>query len=288
MIYVLVYAVLSLGLGGFTFYLSGLYVDWIWFWVPVLYSLGYYLGFNVLHYTMCIILGAIFQRSKVEQYEPNRPIQYLMSGTACMFMPFLRAHVKTSGFEKLPPKDTCAMFVSNHLSNFDYISLLEVLRDRKMVAVSKKENERIIAVGGLSKKAGYISIHQNDMAEGARVIEKAAEFIKEGKSNVGICPEGTRNKSYPDPMMLPFKPGSFEMAKSAECPIVVMSFQNTNCVFKRFPLHRTNIYIDILDVIPYEKYKDMTLSEISNMTHEMILTHLEEKEARAYLHKLAL
>lgn len=284
MVFIICYIVISLGLSGLTYYMLGLYSDWIWFWVPILLAIAFYLAWNVVHYAFCIVLGAIYQRSKVERYEPCRPAMYLMSATAMMLLPLLRVRIIKTGFDKLPKKEVCAMFVSNHLSSFDYISLLAALRDRKMVAVSKKENEKVIAVGGLSKRSGYLSIIQNDIAEGTRVIETAGQLIKEGKTNVGICPEGTRNKNYPDPLLLPFKAGSFEMAKLAECPIVLLAFQNTNCVFKRFPLRGTRIYIDVLGTIEYEEYKDMSLAEISAKAHEIILNHLTEKEARAYLH----
>ena len=284
MVIVIAYILASVGLSGLTYYSLGLYADWVWFWVPILLAVAFYLGCNAFQYCLCIVLGALYQHSKVEQYEPNRPTMYLMSVTAMMLLPLLRTHISKSGFDKLPSKDTSAMFVSNHLSSFDYISLLAAMRDRKMVAVSKKENLKVIAVGGLSKRAGYLSIDQHDMASGVKVIEKAAEFLKDNKTNVGICPEGTRNKGYPDPLLLPFKPGSFEMAKLAQCPIVLMTFQNTNCVFKRFPLRMTRIYIDVIRVLEFSEYKDMSLSELSSLAHEEILNHLTEKEPRAYLH----
>ena len=285
---ILLYLALSAGLSVMTFFLSGLYSDLAFLWLPFVLVIGFYLIIFIIHSSVCSILGAVYTSSKKEYYEPNRFAMYILSSTCRMIAWFFRCRIRKSGWEKLPQGDDVAMIATNHIDSFDYICLLSRLSRRKVVAVSKKSNEQILAAGGIMKRAGYLSIVQGDLAQGKRVIDQAGAYLRDGVASVCISPEGTRNKAYPNPMLLPFHPGSFEMAKIGQKPIVLLAFQNTNCVFKRFPWRSTKIYMDVVDVLQYDDYKDLSLHEIAELCHGKILAHLEEKEPRAYLHSFGI
>ena len=284
----LLYLAFSAGLSVMTYFLSGLSADIVFIWVPFALVPAFFLAIFLLHASICSIFGAVYASSKKEYYEPHRFAMFILSSTCRMIAWFFRCRIIKTGWERLPAKGDAAMIVTNHIDSFDYICLLSRFAGRKVVAVSKKSNESIIGAGGIMKRAGYLSIIQGDLTQGKRIIDKAGEYLRDGICSVCISPEGTRNKNYPNPMLLPFHPGSFEMAKLGQKPIVLIAFQNTNCVFKRFPWRRTKVYMDVVDVLQYDDYKDLSLHEIADLCHDKMLAHLEEKEPRAYLHSFGL
>jgi len=63
-------------------------------------------------------------------------------------------------------------------------------------------------------------------------------------------------------------------------PIVLAAIQGTENVGKNFPFRRTNVTLDILEVIPAEKVKAMSTQELSAYCRGKIAEHLgEEVEA---------
>ena len=101
----------------------------------------------------------------------------------------------------------------------------------------------------------------------------AARNIAENRASIGIYPEGGINKS--EELLLPFHHGSFKIALKAKAPIVVTSIRNTDKLKKRFLWKSTNIYLDVIKVLPYDEISALKTSEISQMTRNDILMHLK-------------
>ena len=80
-------------------------------------------------------------------------------------------------------------------------------------------------------------------------INRAAKLLKKQEVSVGIYPEGTRSKSGE---LLPFHNGVFKIAQKANAPIAVLSVNGTERIAKNIPFRKTDVYLDVLEVIPAE------------------------------------
>ena len=265
-----------------TFFLGNFHVTFEWVWLPFLLTFIYFWAL----YLVWLLLMALFSfgvnRHKGKEYKPNRFAMWVLSETCFILLILFRVRFHATGMGKVPDPKTKFMLVSNHLSGFDHVGLISLFVKHKMVCVSKRGNEKFILASGWIKKAGYLSIDQGNVLSGTAVIEKAGRYIAEDVCSVCIAPEGTRNKSFPEPELLPFHPGSFQMAYQSHCPIVVFAIQNTNAIFKRFPLRPTDVYFDCVGVIEYEDYKSLTPAELANKARGMIERRFEQKRARFY------
>ena len=277
---VVIFGILSAIATSLTYYFGGFYTDIIWVWlVPVLLFVFFWAGFT-LYAIGIILLGLKYQRSP-RRYGPNRFGMWFLSQTCFMLLLITRCRTHASGLGKVD-KNRSYMIVSNHLSAFDHIGFFSIFHGWDLIAVSKQENEDMFAFGGWIKRTGCLPINQSDMVSGKEVIDRAGTILKDNIASVMIAPEGTRNKTFPEPIMLPFHPGSFGMAYASKAPIALFAVQNTNMVAKRFPFHMTDLYYDCVAVIEYDEYKDMTPNELSVHCHDLILARLEKKKARFY------
>ena len=65
------------------------------------------------------------------------------------------------------------------------------------------------------------------------------------------------------------------MAYRAEAPIAVCVINNTRSIPKELFWRRTEIKLNVLEVIPYEDYKDMPTVELGDKIHDMMQTELK-------------
>ena len=264
-----------------TWYYGGFWHSLQWMWLPFVLVFAF---FWVLYLIWCIVLALCsngFNRSK-KNYAPCRPAMWVLSQTCFVLLLFFRVRFHATGMGKVPSPKTKFMVVSNHLSGFDHVGLVSLFVKHRMVCVQKQQIGKVILASGWTKRAGYLNIDQTDVLSGTRIIETAGKYIKDGTCSVCIAPEGTRNKNFPDPELLPFHPGSFQMAYDSHCPIVVFAIQNTNCVFRRWPWKRTDVYFDCVGMLEYDEYKDLSPAELAQKTHAMIERRFDHKRARFY------
>jgi len=178
----------------------------------------------------------------------------------------LRVKITVKGLEKLP-SEPCVL-VSNHRSDFDPMTVLAVIRGKKVAFISKEANFKIPIVGNFIHHAGFLAIDRGNGMRALRTIKFAAEMVKNGNVDVmGIYPEGTRSKTGE---LLRFKAGAFLLAKRADAPIAVMVTKGTERVFRNFPFRSTRVELEILDVIPREEVAALEHEEISARTRSMI------------------
>ncbi|MFA6586910.1 MAG: lysophospholipid acyltransferase family protein [Bacilli bacterium] len=175
------------------------------------------------------------------------------------------------------PKDQKVLYVNNHNSNFDQMVMIQLLKDKKLCFITKPGNFGIPIAGSYMYWCGFLPINREDPRLAIPTIRKASNYVKEQITSVSICPEGTRNKT--DQLMLPFHPGSFKIATSAKCPIVLISIRNTKNIKKNFPLHSTTVSFDVLTVLPFEQYQGLTTAELSEKCHKIIEDNLKKENA---------
>lgn len=273
------FIILGGALAGLNYYGLHLYEQWYWFWTIPLFWLLYFLALAATYIIILYFVSLCIARDKEKVYAPSKPTMWIIKQTAFLILKTLRVKINTSGMGKLPSKKVPLAIMHNHLSMFDEFVLAAVLRV-PLIFISKPSNLRIPIAGSFMRKAGYLPIIQGDMADGNRVINHAINLIKEGNSVV-IAPEGTRNKDFPEPVMLPFHPGSFRLATGSKSPIALFAIQNTNAISKRFP-YRTQVYCDCVGLIEPEEYENMSSNELSIHCYGLIARRLEQKKARFY------
>ena len=140
------------------------------------------------------------------------------------------------------------IFVSNHVSWFDVLTLAAVLPRYKFVG--KAELFRIPIFGRAARSAGMIAIERENRKSAFESYRIAAERIRAGASVV-VFPEGTRGKSY---SLREFKKGPFVLAVAAGVPIVPTIVHGTMEAMRRdsFHVRPTVVDIHVLEPIPAE------------------------------------
>ena len=169
--------------------------------------------------------------------------------------------VTVRGREKLQ-SDTPTVMVANHLSLLDILVLFRIFSHFKWV--SKIENFRIPFIGWNMRLNGYIELKRGDRASIAQMMRACEETLARG-SSIMMFPEGTRSATGE---MRPFKPGAFELARRARCPIQPILLRGTaEALPKRgFVLQgRHPIEIEILDPVPPERFADLSTEELTRL-----------------------
>ena len=225
----------------------------------ILWILAALLGLCLL-YVLFLTVCALLVDTKKE-YEHDSPFyrRLLYGATACCIR-LLHIHIHVDGMEKLP-KDGRFLLVCNHRSNFDPILTWQVMKERNLAFVSKAENFQIPIFGRIIRRCCFMPIDRSDPGKALSTIKTATEILQKGDMAVGVYPEGTRNRQGG---LLPFHTGVFRIAQKVHAPIVVMAIHGTENIYRNVLRRRSDVYIDVVDVIPADEVKAMKKNEISD------------------------
>ncbi|MBI4470490.1 MAG: 1-acyl-sn-glycerol-3-phosphate acyltransferase, partial [Acidobacteria bacterium] len=137
--------------------------------------------------------------------------------------------VEVRGLEKLDPSQPY-VFAANHASNLDP-PLLFVFLQRDVGFLAKKEIFRLpVFYPGLYwMESTPIDRAHRELAIAG--LHAAARLIRRGRSYIAF-PEGTRSR---DGRLLPFKKGTFHLAREAGVPIVPVTICGTHELMPRSP-----------------------------------------------------
>lgn len=183
-----------------------------------------------------------------------------------------RIRVHTSSMENVP-HGSRFLIVGNHISNFDPIIAWSVFGLDNVIFVTKPENFKYPFFGRIIHRLGFIGIDRENPRNALKSIQKAAQVMKDDQISVCIYPEGTRNKSGEG--LLPFHHGALKAAQLADVPVVVAVNRNTPDIMKHFPWKGTDVYLDILEVIPKEQVSEMKTVDLGNHIREIMLGFLQ-------------
>jgi 1-acyl-sn-glycerol-3-phosphate acyltransferase len=185
--------------------------------------------------------------------------------------------VEIVGREKIRPEATYVM-VANHQSLLDILVLFRIFAHFKWV--SKIENFRVPFIGWNMSLNRYIKLKRGDRESVVRMMKECLETLGRGNS-IMMFPEGTRS---PDGRLRAFKPGAFELARSARTPILPIVLDGTaNALPKHgFVLQgRHQIRITILDEIPPDAFAGISVEELTERVRSLIAGRLGESAAAA-------
>ena len=97
---------------------------------------------------------------------------------------------------ELIPKNVPLIFVSNHQSMYDIITMIWYLRDFHCKFVSKKElGKGIPSVSFNLRHGGSVLIDRKDPKQAIPAIKGLSQYIEKHKRSAVIFPEGTRSKN---------------------------------------------------------------------------------------------
>ena len=242
-------------------------------------ALAFALAFLALSalFVLCAAVVSLFIDTSWPRKKQNPLCRFFVryGGELGCFYCGVRVHV--SGTEKLP-KDERFLLVANHRSLFDPLSIFHALGAYNIAFISKPSNLRIPVLGRLALGDCFLPIDRENDREALKSILCAADYLKRDLCSICIYPEGTRSKTR---QMLPFHHGSFKIAQRAHVPLVIAAVSGTDMVKKNALRRFTDVYIDILELIPAEEVRAQTTAELSDHAYAAIAEALEKREGKA-------
>ena len=137
-----------------------------------------------------------------------------------------------------------AVFMFNHQSKADVAVMARLVR-RDVVAVGKKEIQRIPLIGQAMGAAGVVFIDRSDRNKAIESMAPLATAMREEGQSLVIAPEGTR---APTRKLAPFKKGGFHMAMQVGVPIVPVVIHNAGDIAPKgdFVFKPGTVRVDVL------------------------------------------
>ena len=267
---------LATATSGVICYFTGTYTTWWWVLIFVLFiPILYIIWFGI--YLIPLWIASLFMNIKIKKGKPQpengSKICYWFVRQTSYVVPFLfRIHFTRSG--EFPKEKS--MIVSNHTSNFDPMPILYYTKGQPVTCVTKPGNLTMPIAGPFIYNCNFIEIDRDNDFNAVKSIVRASKALSKNIASVYICPEGTRNH-HPENGLMDFKGGSFKIEFKAKCPITVVAIKNTHKVGKQFWYRNTRVFVDVCEVIPYEKYKDMNSQELAHYCKHLIEKKLAER-----------
>jgi len=232
--------------------------------IPLL-LIGSFVGYIILCVVALIISSLFVMKDKFYPKDSKYYRFVLNSGTG-MSMFLSNVHVKMLGKDKLP-KDEKFLLVSNHTSNWDPILTWNELKDNKISFISKPENFRIPFFGWIARRCCFMSIDRKSARNALSTYKNAEDLLINNEVNVGVYPEGTRNKNGE---LGTFHNSVFKIAQEANVPIVVMTVKNANKIAKNAPFKRTNVTLTVCGVLSPSEIHDVKTCEIGDKVRKLM------------------
>jgi 1-acyl-sn-glycerol-3-phosphate acyltransferase len=179
--------------------------------------------------------------------------------------------VQIQGQEKIPPGRACIL-MANHLSNLDAPALMSHLPSRTVVFL-KRPLMKIPILGYAFKLAGFIPVARDGTVEGAQLAVADAERVLASGLHITTFVEGMRS---PDGRMLPFKKGTFYLAKDSGAPCIPISIYGSEKILPPGSLRIRPGVVHIVFHPPIDPANYATRDELSDAVRAAIASALPE------------
>ena len=180
--------------------------------------------FIALHTFICSILAMIFSiidRSHTLYFKLSK---YFSWGV--LWLSGIKLDVK--GIENFD-KNKTYVFVSNHSSQYDIVTLQKVIPNR-MAMIFKKELGKIPFFGWQLKMGPYVMIDRENYEKAMKSIEEAKDKMQKQNISIVVFAEGTRSKTGE---IQPFKRGAFRLATKVGYPIIPTTIIGSNKIMPK-------------------------------------------------------
>lgn len=172
--------------------------------------------------------------------------------------------VKKKNYYLLPKENGVYLF--NHTSFVDSWYVLDAIPS-KFAMVSVEEMSKVPLLGNGTKGWGCIFINKNDSSTFNEMAEIAEDYLLNQNASVAISPEGVVNI---DGKVSEFKNGAFKIAVKTKKPIILLKFSNTSRLQNNSAMFKPKtITSEVLKVITYEEYKNMSLKQLADYCKEI-------------------
>ena len=239
--------------------------------VPVFFA-GIYLALALLAFGfLCLICALVDMEKPQEQDSPfYRKAMYVYIEA---LVSLVLARVHATGLEKTP-KDGRFLLVCNHQHEADPGLLLHCFKRSQLAFISKKENDSMFVVNKMMHKTMCQLINRENDREALKTIIKCIQLIKEDQVSICAFPEGGIKEVG---KLSHFRSGVFKIAQKANVPIVVCTVRNTAQIIPNLLKGKhTDVYLNLLDVIPAESLKGRTTVDIAEEVYEKMIADLGE------------
>ncbi len=241
------------------------------FWKALLIFLLSFVLVNIVYVGLCLATCHLV-RDMEKPIEAEKPVcrfaAITVFGLLCAYMGL---KITVRGMEKLP-EDKSFLLVSNHVSGFDPVVIMNRLNKYKVCCIAKPSIMRLPCIGRIAYGMGCLGIDRENDRNALKTIITAANYLKKGVCNICIFPEGTRSRTGE---MLPFHAGSFKIAQRAGAELVIAAIKGSGSITKNFPLRRTKVELEIIETLPCEKLKAMSTQELADYSAAVIAGRLE-------------
>lgn len=227
----------------------------------------------LLAYILLIVISALCVDMNREYERDSKFYRWLLNSSTAIAVKLIRIHIKVTGKEKLPKGRF--LLVCNHRSKFDPILSWHIFAKENLSFISKPENFKVPIYGRLIHRCCFMPIDRENPRNAIKTVKRAVKLIDDDVASVAVYPEGTRNYGRE---LLPFHNAMFKIAQKANVPVVVMTVKGTFEIQKNFPLHKSIVNMDIVDVIPAQSVKSLKTNELGDMAAEMMTQRLRELE----------
>lgn len=229
---------------------------------------------SFLQYWLLLLISALLVNPKREYNKHSGYYRWLLVSSTWHLIFVGRVHFHTKGMEKIPQNQRF-LLVCNHRSKLDPITSWFLLQDYDLAFISKEENFHVPCWGRLIRRCCFMSIDRENPRKAMVTIDRAVNLIKDDQVSIAVYPEGTRNFGEG---LLPFHNGIFKIAQKANVPVVICGIKGAEKMKDNFPLHRSDIYFEVLDVIPAEEVKATRCNDIGDHARELMLSFIENNE----------
>ena len=142
-----------------------LHLGWI---LPIF--VGSFVG-AVIVFLLLLFIVSLFLPKKEPVETPKRWCARMIYLVMDFVMRWMRVQVSLTGAELLP--DEPCILVSNHRSDFDPMTVLAVVKNKRISYISKQSNFKIPIVGSFIWHAGFLAI---DRGNGVRAVHDYGNY----------------------------------------------------------------------------------------------------------------
>ena len=227
----------------------------------------------ILLYAIVVSLSAYLLVDPHKEYDTySTYFHFLVQTVFWWIMVLWRVRITASGMEKVPEGQRF-LLVGNHRSNFDPLVTGRAFKRHNLSFLSKERNLRIFVAGRLIRRICYMSIDRENARNAIHTIDRAADLMRRDVTSIAAYPEGTRSRTDE---MLPFRNGVFKIAQKAGAPIVIACIRETEKIMQNYPMKRTRVHLEIIDVLDAEFVASHRTAEISDRVREILLKSLQD------------
>lgn len=188
--------------------------------------------------------------------------------------------VHAEGLENIPEQQRVC-FVSNHLSAFDPLPTLPLIKQETAV-VAKKEIEKMPFVAKVFLAMDGKFMDRDDLKQSLKVMMDVQKTLKNQEKSWLIYPEGTRNK---DPLckLRDFHPGTFRAPTKAGVPIIPIAIYGSQSPLKSKPrFKKYHVFISFLKPINPSDYQNISTEELAHLCRDQIQKEITYKLRKQY------